>query len=195
MASADGAHSPAPGQITELLVRWQAGQGTALDDLLPLVYRELKDLARAHLKRERAGHTLQPTALVHEAFLRLIEQKRVAWRDRSHFLAIAAQCMRRVLVDHARRRAAQKRGADPVLVALDSDVRVPGASDVLALDDALKVLEQLDARQHRVVELRYFAGLGIEDIASTLNMSPSTVKREWATARAWLRRELFRAPR
>lgn len=184
-----------PGHITELLVRWQTGQVAALDDLLPLVYRELKALARQHLRRERSGHTLQPTALVHEAFLRLVDQRRVTWRDRGHFLAIAAQCMRRVLVDHARRRSAQKRGADPILVALDPEIRVPDASEILALDEILVVLESLDSRQHRIVELRYFAGLSIEEIAATLGLSPSTVKREWATARAWLRRELHGSQR
>jgi RNA polymerase sigma factor (TIGR02999 family) len=196
MAGSDGtrAAGASPGEVTALLRRWQTGQHDALDDLLSLVYRELKALARTQLKRERSGHTLQPTALVHEAFLRLVDQRRVDWRDRGHFYAIAAQAMRRVLVDHARRRLAQKRGAGPDLVALGPglDVSVPEPVRLLALDDALCALAALDPRQAGIVELRYFGGLSVEDIASALGVSAATVKREWASARLWLQRELRR---
>lgn len=182
------------GQVTELLLRWQTGQDDALGELLPLVYRELKTLARSYLKRERSGHTLQPTALVNEAFLRLVDQRRVTWQSRGHFFAIAAQCMRRVLVDHARRRVASKRGSDPVVVQLDDEmaVTIPSAERLVALDDALRSLEELDSRQSRIVELRYFGGLSLEEVADSVQLSLATVKRELATARMWLQRELKR---
>ncbi len=181
-----------PGQVTELLLRWQSGHDEALGELLPLVYRELRTLARSYLSRERQGHTLQPTALVNEAFLRLVDQRRVTWQSRGHFFAIAAQCMRRVLVDYARRRVATKRGSDPVILQLDDEmaVSIASAARVVALDDALQSLERLDPRQSRIVELRYFGGLSIEEVADAVEISPATVKRDLATARLWLQREL-----
>lgn len=178
--------------MTELLLRWQTGHEDALGELLPLVYRELKTLARSYLRRERSGHTLQPTALVNEAFLRLVDQRRVSWQNRGHFFAIAAQCMRRVLVDHARRRVADKRGSDPVMVQLDEEmaIAVPSAERLVALDSALRGLERLDPRQSRIVELRYFGGLSLEEVADAVEVSLATVKRELTTARLWLQREL-----
>ena len=189
----------APGSVTAGLIAWGAGDAAALDALLPSVYAELRRQAQRALRREGAGHTLQPTALVHEAYLRLAEQERGQWRNRAQFFGVAAQLMRRILVDHARARHAAKRGgAGRTCVTLADDhahaveaVQEP-ALDILALHDALTRLAVLDAQQARVVELRYFGGLTIEETASTLDISPATVKREWAVSRAWLRRELRR---
>lgn len=187
------------GVITKLLLEWNDGSDAALAALLPLVYDELRRLAELQLRRERSGHTLQRTALVHEAFLRLVDQRQVDWRGRSQFYALAAQAMRRVLVDHARRHAAQKRGGNAIRVDLDDDhgdIELEIAdgtdprADVVAIDDALRRLEALDARQGKLVELRFFGGLNIEDTARALGVSPATVKRDWTSARAWLHREL-----
>jgi RNA polymerase sigma factor (TIGR02999 family) len=180
-----------PDEVTRLLVAWRDGQPGALDRLIPLVYDELRRQARRQLRQERAGHTLQPTALVHEAFLRLVGQS-AQWQNRRHFFAVASQAMRRVLVDHARARDAAKRGDGATRVTLD-DAAVegrPAEVDVLALDEVLGRLEQLDPRQARVVELRYFGGLSAPEAAEALEVSLATVNRDWAMARAWLFREL-----
>ena len=186
--------SPPPADVTALLLAWGAGDGSAAERLLPAVYDELRRQAERAMRRE-GEHTLQATALVHEAYLRLVDQRRVEWRNRAHFFGIAAQMMRRVLVDHARARLSHKRGGGAQVVMLsDADVATPSgdadALDVLALHEALERLAALDADQARVVELRYFGGLSIEETAEALSVSPATVKREWAVARAWLRREL-----
>ncbi len=178
-------------QITALLVAWSEGRAEALDDLMPLVYDELRRLASSYVRRERSDRALQPTAVVHEAYLRLIDQ-RVHWRNRAHFFGVAAQMMRRVLVDSARAEKADKRGAGWTRVALVDDL-VPSATadvDLLLLDDALRRLAVFDPQQARIVELRYFGGLTIEEAAEVLKVSPATVVREWTTARAWLRAEL-----
>ncbi len=177
--------------ITDLLAAWAGGEPEALERLMPIVHRELRSLASLHLRRERRAHTLQPTALVNEAFLRLVDQQRVRWESRSHFFAVAATTMRRVLVDHARRRRARKRGSEPERQALD-DVRiaVDPAVDLLDLERVLSRLEALDPDLARVVELRVFAGCTVEETAEALGVSPSTVKREWRTAQVWLRSEL-----
>lgn len=179
-------------ELTELLAAWSGGETAALERLLPIVYAELRAQARRQLLRERRNHTLQPTALVHEAFLRLQGQRRARWENRRQFFAVAAQTMRRVLVDHARSRAAAKRGSGQTLIALD-DAPEPSQQpnvDVLALDQALDGLAALDARQARVVELRYFGGLSAEETALALEVSLATVNRDWALARAWLFRAL-----
>jgi RNA polymerase sigma factor (TIGR02999 family) len=183
---------PAGPDVTQLLDEWSRGDRRALDRLLPLVYAELRRIAPRRLRRERDGHTLQPTALVHEAYLRLVEQRSVDWRSRAHFYGVAAQMMRRVLVDHARRQAAKKRGDPGQRVPLDDIAETAAAPQipVLALDDALSRLEQLDRGLARIVELRAFGGLTIDEAAHVLNVSPSTAKREWRTAKAWLAREL-----
>lgn len=159
---------------------------------MPLVYGELRRLAQAYLRRERSDHTLQSTALVHEAFLRLVNQRNVQWKNRAHFFGIAAQLIRRILVDHARAHQAGKRGAGAFKLSLDEAIGVPDKQDLdlVALDDALQRLTGLDAQQGRIVELRFFAGLSIEETAEVLDISPATVKREWSTARAWLFRDL-----
>jgi RNA polymerase sigma factor (TIGR02999 family) len=178
--------------VTELLHAWGDGDATALDRLTPIVYTELKRQAARYLRREAPGHTLQTTALVHEAYLRLADGSDTKWESRSQFFAIAAKLMRRILVDHARTRHAEKRGGSAIQVPLEEDT-APAAErgvDLLALDEALVRLAQLDERQAKVVELRYFAGLGIEETGETLGISPATVKREWTVARVWLKREL-----
>lgn len=179
-------------RITDLLVAWGDGQREVLDDLLPLVYGELRRLASSYLQRERDGHTLRPTALVHEAYLRLVDQRRVRWRNRAHFYGIAAQIMRRVLVDYARARGAARRGggAERIPLAEDQASVEPRDVEILALDAALGRLAALDTRQARLVELRYFGGLSIEETAEALSISPATVKRDWTMARAWLHRAL-----
>jgi RNA polymerase sigma factor (TIGR02999 family) len=161
---------------------------------MPLVYSELRRLASAYMRRERKPHTLQATALVNEAYMRLVDQDRVDWKGRAHFFGIAAQSMRRILLDHARKRGAEKRGSGEVGLSFDDSIQVTDERPVSleALDDALKSLEALDRRQHGIVELKYFAGLSIEEIAEVLKISPATVKREWATAKLWLARELGR---
>ncbi len=183
---------PDPGEVTQLLRDLQDGEPDAGDRLLPLVYEELRRIAGGFMARERAGHTLQPTALVNEAFIRLAGQKDSAWQSRSHFMSIAAAAMRRVLVDHARARAAEKRGGgkDPLTLREGLIQSPTGDVDVLALNEALERLTQLNARQGRVVELRFFGGLNVEEAALVLGVSAATVKRDWQHARAWLRREL-----
>jgi RNA polymerase sigma factor (TIGR02999 family) len=180
--------------VTQLLQRWSGGDSRALDELTPLVYSEVRKLARSYLRRERPNHTLQPTALVNEAYIRLVDQRRVQWQNRAHFFGIAAQMMRRVLVDHARMRQAEKRGSGENAVVLDDALAVSAdrGVDLVRLDDALEALAALDARQARIVELRFFGELTIEETAEVVQVSPATVKREWAAARTWLRRELER---
>jgi RNA polymerase sigma factor (TIGR02999 family) len=183
--------------ITALLDDWSRGNSRALDQLLPLVYQELRGIARRQLRREREGHTLQPTALVHEAYLRLVDQREVDWRSRAHFFGVAAQVMRRILVDDARRHNAAKRGEGVQRVPIDEAMEVPGRDDisVLALDDALGRLETVDRGLAQIIELRAFGGLTIEEAAHVLKVSASTAKREWRTAKAWLTRELGAEPR
>lgn len=181
-----------PSDVTALLGDWSRGDRTALNQLLPLVYAELRRVATRQLQRERADHTLQPTALVHEAFIRLVDQRRVDWQNRAHFFGVAATVMRRILVDHARRHRASKRGEGVRCVSLDEaqDVAVSNEMPILALDLALDRLESVDVDLARIVELRAFGGLTIEEAAHVLNVSPSTAKRDWRTAKAWLNREL-----
>ena len=177
--------------VSELLVLWQSGDREALEALVPLVYKELRDIARYHLQRERPGHTLQSAALVNEAYLRLVDQRPFDTNSRGHFLAVASRLMRQILVDYARSHGAAKRGADN-RVELDLSLvlaKVPSA-DVIAVDDALTSLARLDEQQSRVVELRFFGGLAIEEIAGTLGVSASTVKRDWNVAKAWLTRQM-----
>jgi RNA polymerase sigma-70 factor, ECF subfamily len=179
-------------EVTRLLAAWGDGDSAALDRLTPLVYDELRRLAHRHMGRERAGHTLQTSALVNEAFIRLIDQRDVRWQNRAHFFGIAAQMMRRILVDYARGRRYQKRGGDARRAPLDEAVMVSEerAADVVALDEALKSLCEFDPRKSRIVELRFFGGLSIEETAEVLSVSPGTVMREWTLAKAWLRREM-----
>lgn len=198
--------------VTQLLAKWRGGNEAALGELTALIYQELRALAQRHLRRERPNHTIQRTALVHEAFVRLINQQSVDWQSRAHFFALASNLMRRILVDHARARLAEKRGGGAAVVSLDEimsplDAEDAGASgsahvpepqhidgetddDVAAIDTALTRLASLDERQARIVEMRYFGGLTIEETAEVLGISDATVKREWTLARAWLRREL-----
>jgi RNA polymerase sigma factor (TIGR02999 family) len=180
----------------ELLKRWRSGDDEALHRLLPLVYEELRRIARRHLRRERSGHTLQTTALIHEAYLRLIDQQAVGVRDRCHFVALTSHLMRQILVDHARARMARKRDAGyRVTLADNVAVTEPQEIDVLAVDEALTRLAVLDPQQARIVELRYFGGLSIRETSEALAVSEATVKRDWATARAWLHRAMGKAPR
>ena len=178
-----------------MLVRWREGDRQALEELMPLVYGELRRLARHYLQRERSDHTLQSTALVHEAYLRLAGHDAPQWQNRAHFFGVAAQLMRQILVDYARSHRADKRGGSVCRIALDDAPDRPKEVnvDVVALDDALKTLAQTDPQQCRVVELKFFAGLTIEDTSEVLGISPATVKRDWVTARAWLFRELDRS--
>jgi RNA polymerase sigma factor (TIGR02999 family) len=182
--------SPEP--VTALLKRWRQGDSAALEKLLPLVYNELRRIAARQLRRERPDHTLQPTALVNEVYLKLVDQDRIDWRNRAQFFGVAAQLIRRILVDHVRNRRAAKRGAGAITVALDNAVLepVPQDIDLIKLDDALLSLAAKDEQQSRVVELRFFAGLSIEETAQVLGISPSTVKRDWAAAKAWLYRDM-----
>ncbi|HVP45855.1 MAG TPA: sigma-70 family RNA polymerase sigma factor [Bryobacteraceae bacterium] len=184
--------STSPHVVTRLLVDWGNGDQQALEKLTPLVYQELKRLAARYLRRERREHTLQSTALVHEAWLRLIDQKQVQWQNRAQFFGIAAEMIRRILIDHARNRQAAKRGDGAIKLSLDDALATPNRRDLelVALDDALHDLAKLDPQQGRLVELRFFAGLSIEESAEVLGVSPATVKREWTTAKAWLYREL-----
>ena len=182
---------PDPAEVTQLLIGCRQGDRQALDQLLPLVYDELRRLARGYLSRERAGHTLQPTALVHEAYLRLIGQQSVDWRNRAQFLGLAAQMMRRILVNHAEARQAAKRSRPeqdpwPEATALSESQLL----DVLTLDRALVALHTLDPRQERIIELRYYAGLSLEETAEVMEISLATVKREWSIARLWIRQQL-----
>jgi RNA polymerase sigma factor (TIGR02999 family) len=186
-----------PADITELLARWGSGDRRAFDALIPVVYEELRKLARHYLRQEPSGHTLQSTALVHEAYVRLAGQQAPHWKGRTHFYGVAARLMRQILVDHARRRRADKRGGDSITLVLDE--RLVGSSrqdlDVLDLDDALNRLAELSPQQSQIVELRFFSGLSIEDTSEVLGVSPATVKRGWTTARAWLFREMQRSER
>lgn len=186
----DAAHAD---DITGLLVRWSAGDATALDQLMPVIYAECRIIAERQIRHERPDHTLDPTALVHELYLRLVDQRRATWANRAQFFAIVAQLMRRILVDHARSRKAAKRGGSALLVSLGAAADTPSdarAEDVLAIDDAIQRLELLDADQVRIIELRFFAGLTVEETAHVVGRSPRTVKREWRLAKAWLFREL-----
>jgi RNA polymerase sigma factor (TIGR02999 family) len=182
---------PPPGEVTQLLNAWCSGDAEALERLAPVVETELRRLARLYLSREAAHHTLQPTALVNEAYLRLIEWNAVGWQNRAHFYAVAAKMMRRVLVNHALARGRQKRGGSAVLVSLtEAGGKMDRAADVVALDEALLMLAKLDERKSRVVELRFFGGLSAEETAEVLGISLRTVHREWDLARSWLFREL-----
>ena len=180
--------------VTQLLQQWSNGQEQALDRLLPQIHDELRTLAASYLRRERPDHTLQPTALVNEAFLKLVDQRAVKWQNRAHFFGIAAQAMRRILVDHARAHAASKRGGAMRKVPLDDAIMIGGVPDVdlLALDQALTRLAALDPQQSRVVELRFFGGLTTEETAEVMHISPATIGREWRMAKAWLSAELGR---
>jgi RNA polymerase sigma factor (TIGR02999 family) len=179
-------------QVTELLARWRTGERQALDSLMPLVYDELRRLARHYVARERPGHTLQTTALVHEAYVRLVGQHPPEWKDRAHFFGVAARLMRQILVDHARASQAEKRGGGCPKVTLAGDLVAANGReiDILALDDALETLTRLNPQQGQIVELRFFSGLSIEDTSEVMGISPATVKRSWTTARAWLYREM-----
>jgi RNA polymerase sigma factor (TIGR02999 family) len=178
--------------VTRLLVNWTNGDKKALEALMPLVYGELHRLAKRYLRRERSDHTLQSTALVHEAYLRMVDQKGMQWQNRAHFFAVAAQMIRRILVDHARTHKAEKRGGGTPKLALDEAIGVPQRRDLnlVALDDAINTLTGMDPQQGRIVELRFFGGLSIEETAEVLSISPATVKRDWAVAKAWLYRDL-----
>jgi RNA polymerase sigma factor (TIGR02999 family) len=183
--------------VTKLLGQWQEGDPEALNALTPMVYSELRRLAQSYINRERPNHTLQGTALVHEAYLRLIDQRRVEWRNRNHFFALAAELIRRILVDHARAKAAEKRGGNNVKLSIE-DAMEPAVNedlDLVALDDALQLLARTDPQQSRIVGLRYFAGLKIEETAEVLEISPATVKRNWVVAKAFLKREMLRGGR
>lgn len=185
--------TPEPTSFTGLLLAWGDGDEHALDQMVPFVYEELRRLAASYLRRERANHTLQSTALVHEAYMRLVDQRQVKWQNRAHFFGIAAQVIRRILVDHARGHQAQKRGAGAFRLSLEDapDVAAPAKDlDLTALDDALTRLGEMDPQQAKIVELRFFGGLSIEETATALKISPATVKRDWAVAKAWLFREL-----
>lgn len=185
--------TPSPGAVTELLRAWSGGDDAALEQLVPLMEAELRRLARGYMGRERQGHTLQTTALVNEAFLRLTDARQIRWQDRAHFLGISARLMRRVLVDYARRRAFHKRGGGAQHVTLDEALMTAPedpALDVVALDRALEALAKSDARKSRVVELRFFGGLSVEETAEVLKVSTDTVKRDWRLAKLWLLREL-----
>ena len=179
-------------QVTDLLLAWGNGDRAALDELLPIIHQELRRLARLQMRGERPNHTLQTTALVNEAFLRLVELRRIGWQDRTHFLAISARLMRRILVDHARSRGYEKRGGGAAAVALDDAVVAatePGMNFV-ALDDALQDLARLDARKSQVVELRFFGGLSVAETAEAVGISPQTVMRDWRFAKVWLLRQV-----
>ena len=178
--------------ITELLVAWSDGDRAALDELVPLVHSELRRIARNYMRGERKGHTLQTTALINEAYVRLVDQKHVRWQNRAHFLAIASELMRRILVDYARRRLYQKRGAGALQVTLGEAETIPveRTSDLVALDEALTSLAKFDERRSRVVELKFFGGLSIEETAEVLKISPTTVERDWTIAKAWLHKTL-----
>jgi RNA polymerase sigma factor (TIGR02999 family) len=186
-----------PSTVTVLLQEWRGGDREALDTLLPLVYKELRRLAHFQLRNERPGHTLQSAALVNEAYLRLVGLNAPQWESRTHFFAIAGQLMRQILVDYARRRGAAKRGAGACKVSLtNAGLAARGTDvDVVAVDDALQALAKIDSRQSQVVELRFFAGLSLEEISKVLDIAPATVQRDWTAARAWLHREISRSSR
>ena len=186
---------PSPKELSQLLIDWSGGNKAALDQLIPLVDAELRRLAHQYMRQERPGHTLQTTALVNEAYLRLIDQRHVHWQNRAHFFGIAAQLMRRILVDHARAHYATKRGGDRINVSLKNIGAFGGQpdADVLALHDVLNRLAEIDPDQSRIVELRFFGGLTIEETAEVMHVSHSTVEREWKLAKAWLKRELTKS--
>jgi RNA polymerase sigma factor (TIGR02999 family) len=186
--------SEGSGEVTKLLRVWRAGDPRALDALVPQVYKELRRLAHFQLKKERPNHTLQSAALVHEAYARLVGQDSLEFENRAHFFAVAAQLMRQILVDYARRHRAEKRGGGVFMLTLEDAMALPQRKDldVVALDDALTALAKIDERQSRVVELRYFAGLSLEETAEAMEIAESTVRRDWTVARAWLHRELSR---
>jgi RNA polymerase sigma factor (TIGR02999 family) len=186
--------TPAPPEVSRLLRAWSEGDAAALDQLLPLVYEELRRMARRYMDRQSPGHTLETTALIHEAYLRLVDQSEVKWQNRAHFFGVAATAMRHILVDYARTRQAAKRGGEVRLVSLDEAAVVSRerAAEMVALDDALQALAALDQRKSRVVELRYFGGLSVEETAEVLKVSRETVARDWRLARTWLLRELSR---
>jgi RNA polymerase sigma-70 factor, ECF subfamily len=175
-------------EVTRLLVSWSGGDENALEKLLPLIYRSLQKIAHSHLNREHSSHTLQTTALVHEAYLKMVDQHSVDWKNRSHFFAIASQAMRRILLDYARKRISEKRGGEGEKISLDEiDVAsIAPDKNLLALDEALNELEKMDSQQSRIIELRYFGGLTVDETAEVLQISSRTVAREWAMARAWL---------
>ncbi|MEO1084916.1 MAG: sigma-70 family RNA polymerase sigma factor [Acidobacteriota bacterium] len=196
LASSGGVAGTSPEDITDLLLRWGDGSPEALHQLLPVLYAELRSMAKRSLRKERAGHTLQATALVNETYLRIVNQDRIHWQNRAQFFGVASEIMRRILVDHARRRQAAKRDGGVRLTLEDGLASARGAGsatrevNLIALDEALTRLQGLDPRQARIIELRYFAGLKIEETAEVLGVSSRTVKREWQMARAWLKREL-----
>jgi len=182
----------APHEVTQLLQDWSGGDQAAADKLMPLVYEELRRLAHQYMRREKPGHTLQTSALVNEAYVRLVDQSKIQWEGRAHFFGIAARLMRQILVDQARRKNFAKRGGGAIQVSLDSANAVAHeqSANVMALDEALKTLEQTDPRKGRIVELRFFGGMSIEETAEALKVSPGTVMREWTFARAWLRNQM-----
>ncbi|HEY0079786.1 MAG TPA: sigma-70 family RNA polymerase sigma factor [Pyrinomonadaceae bacterium] len=180
--------TPLPKDVTQLLIDWSDGKREALDKLLPLVYDELRQLAERYLRRERKDHTLQATALVHEAYLKLIDQRSVHWQNRAHFFGVAAQAMRRILVDHARGHQAVKRGSGDIKISLDENLLVSDerAAELVALDDAMNALAEIDPQKSQIVELRFFGGLSIEETAEVLGIGTATVIRQWRMAKAWL---------
>ena len=182
----------APHDVTQLLKDWSGGDQAAADKLMPLVYEELRHLAHRYMRREKPGHTLQTSALVNEAYLRLVKQSEIQWESRAHFFGIAARLMRQILVDQARRRNFAKRGGGAIRVSLNDATAIAQeqSASVVALDEALKTLEETDPRKSRIVELRFFGGMSIEETAEALNVSPGTVMREWTFARAWLRNQM-----
>jgi RNA polymerase sigma factor (TIGR02999 family) len=194
LIAANRAMTRTPRNITQLLVAWNGGDKAALDQLIPIVYDELRRQASRYLRQERPGHTLQTTALIHEAYLRLIDQKSVQWQNRAQFFGIAAQLMRRILVDHARTKHRAKRGGSAVRISLSDATAVTQDAnlDLVELDQALNRLAEIDPQQGKIVELRFFSGLNVEETAAALNISPATVKRDWSVAKAWLHREINR---
>lgn len=185
-----------PNEITEQLIAWSNGDAAALDKLIPVVYQELRRMADQYLRREDLSHSLQPTALVHEAYLRLIDQTKVEWQNRAHFFGVAAQMMRRILIDHAKTKHRLKRGGTAIKVSLDENVNISQerATELIALDDALQELAQMDERKSRIVELRYFGGLSVDETAQVLGVSDKTVMRDWNLAKAWLYQQLTQTP-
>src|SRR5262245_54729392 len=185
-----------PHDVTGLLLAWRQGNHSAFEQLIPVVYDELRRLAHRHLRGERRNHTLQTAELVHETYVRLVDSSRVQWQNRAHFFAVAAQCMRRILVDAARERQSLKRGGDHARVELDPELTIAAAPniDLVALDEALNALAAVDERRSRVVELRFFGGLTVEETAGVLDVSPETIMRDWKVARAWLFKQLNPAP-
>lgn len=184
--------TPSPHELTQLLIDWSNGSQDAVEKLFPLVYEELRRLAHRYMRRERPGHTLQTTAVVHEAYLRLIDQKQVQWQNRAHFFAIAAHMMRRILITHAQNHRYAKRGGGALKISLDEAAILSQAraGELIALDEALKRLAAIDVRRSQVVELRFFGGLGNPEVAEVLKISPNTVTRDWNVAKAWLYREI-----